>query len=200
MKRYCWSLSFALCMASPPVVADARDQAKRIHDRLAGVPATDIVLDQMETDISGGDPLAAAFRAMEHPAFYDVTLVNLVTPWTNGEQDVFAPLNDFTATVVGMVRDDIDFRQVLSADLLYVADSSNNLPAYSLSDNRHYEKIQTRGLNLKDVLVQTSQSAAGGLDTGATAGVMTTRGAAKAFFIAGTNRNVPFYDDELSLS
>ena len=57
---------------------------------------------------------------MDNPAFYSVTLKNLVTPWTNRDQTVFAPLNDYTATVIGMVRDDVPFDQVLSGDILYV--------------------------------------------------------------------------------
>ncbi len=40
-------------------------------------------------------------------AFYSVTLKNFVTPWTNRDQTVFAPLNDYTATVIGMVRDNV---------------------------------------------------------------------------------------------
>ena len=33
---------------------------------------------------------------------------------------MFAPLNDYTATVIGMVRDDVPFNTLLSADLVYV--------------------------------------------------------------------------------
>ena len=40
--------------------AGPREQAKRIHDRLAGVPPTDAVLQTMENQITGGDPVAAA--------------------------------------------------------------------------------------------------------------------------------------------
>ena len=37
------------CLLTPVSgLADAREQAKRIHDRLAGVPATDTVLDAMD--------------------------------------------------------------------------------------------------------------------------------------------------------
>ena len=59
---------------------------------------------------------------------------------------------------------------------------------YSPSSNDHYAALETQGVNLKDNLVQTTQSAASGLPAAATAGVMTTRAAAQAFFVAGTNR------------
>jgi hypothetical protein len=170
-----------------PALAGPREQAKRIHDRIAGVPPTDAVLTQMAADISGGSPLNAADRAMNHPAFYSVVLKNFVTPWTNREQTVFAPLNDYTATVIGMVRDDVPFNTALSDDILYTSNASG-LPAYSQVNNDHYEQAETRGVNLQATLVRTTQSSLLGIPPAATAGVMTTRAASQAFFIDGTNR------------
>ena len=51
-----------------------RRQAKRIHDRIAGVPPSDSVLTAMENDIVSNDALGAADRAMNNSAFYNVTL------------------------------------------------------------------------------------------------------------------------------
>ncbi len=181
-------LAGVLALASGPAWAGAREQAKRIHDRLAGVPPSASVLNQMETDITSGQAEDAAYLAMENHNFYDVTLKNFVTPWTNRDQTVFAPLNDFTATVIGMVRDDIPFTQVLWADILYVGDSSLGLPAYSVSNNDHYEALENQGIDLKANLVKTTQSTVAGLPASATSGVITTRAAAKSFFKAGTNR------------
>lgn len=168
--------------------AGSRDQAKRIHDRIAGVPADAATMVSMEADITAGDAIAAAYTAMQHSAFYSVTLKNLITPWTNEEQTVFAPLNDYSATVIGMVRDNIDFRQILSADIVYVGDNSLALSAYSNTNNDHYEAMDKNGVNLFSGLVQQTQSSVTGLAADATAGVVTTRAAAKAFFIDGTNR------------
>jgi hypothetical protein len=111
-----------------------------------------------------------------------------VTPWTNEEADVFAPLNDYTATVIGIIRDDIDFRQILSGNILYVGSSDLNIPAYGIDDNDHYQALEDQEANLKDSLESTTQTAVTGLPEQATAGVMTTRAAAKAFFKDGTNR------------
>jgi hypothetical protein len=177
-----------LLAASTTAVAGSREQAKRLHDRLAGIPPSETVLTQMAADINAGDPIAAAYIAMDNSAFYNVTLKNFVTPWTNEEQSVFAPLNDYTATVIGMIRDDVDFREVLYGDILYVGAGSLGLPAYGMSDNAHYEALEDQAIDLKTKLVRTTQSAVTGLPAAATAGVMTTRAAAKAFFIAGTNR------------
>jgi len=168
--------------------ADARSQAKRMHDRLAGVPPTDAVLTSMASDIAAGNPTAAAMTAMQNHSFYDVTLKNFAMPWTNRDQTVFAPLNDYVATVIGMVRDDVSFDRVLYDDILYVGKGGLGVPAYSPSNNDHYAALEAQGISLKDGLVQTTQSAANGLPPEATAGVLTTRAAAAAFFKAGTNR------------
>jgi hypothetical protein len=71
-------------------------------------------------------------------AFYNNTIRNMATPWTNRDQTVFVPLNDYTATVVGMVRDDVPFNTLLSADLVYIAGSAPPLrPAGLLADNNN---------------------------------------------------------------
>ena len=163
-----------------------RRQAKRMYDRLVGVPPTAAVLDQMEPLILSS-PEAAAQIAMDDPGFYNVTLKNFAMPWTNESQDVFTPLNDYVATVIGMVRDDVPFDQVLSGDVIYIG-SDSNAPGYSNSNNAHYEYLEDNNINLKADLVQRPQSQITGLPTDATAGVLTTRAAARAFLIDGTNR------------
>ncbi|MBL3588657.1 MAG: hypothetical protein JMN24_02545 [gamma proteobacterium endosymbiont of Lamellibrachia anaximandri] len=176
---------------SHPLLAGAKEQARRMHDRIAGVPPSQLVLDQMETEINvNGDPVAAAYIAMENPSFYNVTLKNFAAPWSNEEQSGFVPLNDYTATVIGMVRDEVPFNQLLSADLLYIGDPALGLPGYSSANNDHYEALEQRGIDLKAGLVESQQSELGGLPASATAGVVTTRQAARAFFSAGTNRSM----------
>lgn len=177
----------SVLLTTPATFADARSQAKRIHDRLAGVPATQIQLDQLTTQVEA-DPLQAAFAAMEHPDFFNVTLKNFAAPWTNREANVFVPLNDYTATIIGMVRDDRDFRGILSDDIVYHGANVAAAPPYSNSNNAHYEALEAQAVNLKDNLVATAQSSLNGLPAAATAGVITSRAAAKSFFIDGTNR------------
>jgi hypothetical protein len=181
-------LSAPLILAAAMVSAGPLEQAKRMHDRLAGVPGTNNIIQEMADLIEAGDAQGAAQIAMQSPNFYNVTIKNWVTPWTNEEFDVFAPLNDYTATVIGMVRDDVDFRQVLTGDILYIGNSSVNAPSYSTNNNAHYESLESQGADLSTVLVATTQSSLTGIPAEATAGVMTTRGAAKSFFKDGTNR------------
>jgi len=172
-----------------PALAGQREQAKRLHDRLTGVSPTATVLDAMEAAMA--DPKAAALLAID-PAtnpenakyFYNVTLKNYATPWTNEAQDVFAPLNDYTTMVIGMIRDDVPFNQLFSAPFTYVGDPGLGLSAVSPSNNDHYEELESNGidLSLQANLDQAPQAIA------APAGVFTTRAAARAFFLDGTNR------------
>lgn len=170
-----------------PLIAGPNEQAVRIHNRLAGVPPSDAVLTQMATLISNGNPQGAAQLAMSNSGFYNVTLRNFIAPATNRAQSAFVPLNDYTATVIGMIRDNVPFNTVLSADVLYVGNVSG-APAYSPSNNNHYRYLDDNGVDLKSALVATTQSSLTGIPSSATAGVITTEAAAQAFFIAGTNR------------
>jgi len=182
-------LTLITVFGSLSVRADERDQAKRIHDRIAGVPPDDATLTTMANDIANNDPLTAALIATDNKNFYNVTLKNFAAPWTNRTQDVFIPLNDYTATVIGMVRDDVDFRNILFGDIIYVG-VGNGIPAYSNSNNANYDALDAQAVDLSDTskLVQRPQSSVTGVPSNATAGVLTTRTASKAFFINGTNR------------
>ncbi len=170
-------------------LAGPREQAQRMHDRLAGVPPTEAVLTTMASQIGSNNAIGAAMTAMDNANFATVTLKNFAAPWTNRDQSVFVPLNDYIALVIGMVINDVPFDQILYGDLLYVQ-SGQSLP--TRDSNAHFETLENRmqdpGFDPLTELVQTTQSAAYGLPSNATAGAMTSRAAAEAFFIAGTNR------------
>ena len=165
-----------------------------MYDRLTGTPPSPALLDDARGPGRRGaynERVATAMfildDAQAHSSpFYSVTLKNFATPWTNRDLDVFAPLNDYTATVIGMVRDDADFRGLLSDDILYIG--SGVSPAYSTTNNAHYEALESANADLRVVLQPTTQSSLNGLPPGATAGVITSRAASEAFFIDGTNR------------
>lgn len=187
-------IMLALVMSSISIAfAGPRERAKTIHDRLAGVPATESVLDTMTLQIqSGGNGvIAAAMTAMDNPGFATVTLKNFAAPWTNRDQSAFVSLNDYTTLVIGMVINNQPFNEILTADRLYV-DASQSLP--SAASNAHYETLETRmrepGFDPLSDLVEVAQSTAYSpiLPSQAAAGVMTTRAASEAFFVAGTNR------------
>jgi hypothetical protein len=199
MLHFVFALVFALAFATPGF-AGPREQAKRLHDRLVGVPPSADVLDSMalllsdQTATRDESLVAAAYEAMDSSVFYSTTLKNFVMPWTNVDQNVFNDLNDYVATVIGMVRDEVPFDQVLSADIVYVGADGVVPTAYSHTDNDHYRELEASRADLGDdtVLVRMQQSDLPGtqLGTNDAAGVITTRAAAEAFFSAGTNRRM----------
>jgi len=182
------SVGLAVLLAGVAIAASAndRDQAKRIHDRIAGVPPSEAVLDEMEALVAAERPLDAALIAVQAPSFYNVTLKNMAVPWTNRDQTVFAPLNDYVATFIGMVRDNVNFSTALSADLTYTV--SGVSPAASATSNAHYEAAEANSANLFADLTPTTQSSIQGIPPDATAGFITSRAASEAFFVDGTNR------------
>ena len=183
-----------------PAHAGFREQAQRMHERLAGVPPSATVLTSMEnalTNNSSTDQVCAdngvvgvdcaAYIAMENVNFYNVTLKNFAAPWTNRDRSVFVPLNDYIATVIGMIRDDVPFNTLLSADLTYIgANGASTAP--SANNNDHYAQLEANNVNLRDELSDTTQSSIQGIPSSAAAGIITSRAAAEAFFVAGTNR------------
>lgn len=202
------ALSLTLA-ATSDVYAGTREQAKRIHDRIAGVPPSNATLKDMTACLDGdagncsstADLNGAVSIAMQNKNFYNVTLKNMITPWTNEERSVFdvenvGALNDYTALVIGIVRDNADFREILYTNKLYVAGpAAPTSETYSTTDNLMYKEMeenhadlsQTNVLALSTQVAEYAGTPSAILDE-ATAGVMTTRQGARAFFYAGTNR------------
>src|SRR5487761_1809369 len=198
-RATCGAVAFALLAAQAALPAHAGDaeQARRIYTRLTGVPPSPQVLSQMTQIIqSGGDSQPALIEAAAvatdpatAPNFYDATLKEFINPWTNRNQSAFVPFNDYTATVIGMIRDDVPFNTVLSANILYTVDDPGvNLPSPSPANNDHYATAEADGVDFAKYLVPTTQTAAYGTPAQAVSGVWTTRAGAAAFFVLGTNR------------
>lgn len=198
VRQALWSaLVSSLLVSAHSSYAGVEEQAKRIHERLTGVIPSSSVLQDMVDELNGVEALAdshtggvgAARVAMENDSFYRATLKNWVAPWTNRDQDVFVDLNDYIATVMGYVRDEHDFRGILYDNRLYTF--SGVTPAYAYDDNDHYiaaEATDPQVFVFKDALNESVQSSLTALPAAASAGVVTSRAAAEAFFIDGTNR------------
>jgi hypothetical protein len=129
---------------------------------------------------------------MQDPEFYNTTVRELATPWTNRDQSEYVPLNDSTATVIGMIRDDVPFDQVLYENIVYVGSAAATSVPYSQTNNDHYVDLQDNRVDLSNPanLVRQLQSdlPSSPLGPNDTAGIMTTRGFAEAYLVAGTNR------------
>jgi hypothetical protein len=71
---------------------------------------------------------------------------------------------------------------------LYVGTNVSGAPSYSPTSNAHYQFLEDRRADLRQVLAPQLQSSLSGIPAAATAGVITSRAASEAFFIDGTNR------------
>ena len=82
-------------------------KAQDIFQRLTGVktPIFDPVLKQMETLLKNNDPLGAADIAASDDRFLNITVRDFASKMSNRPETIDVPLNDFTATVIGAVRD-----------------------------------------------------------------------------------------------
>jgi hypothetical protein len=193
-KAVALGVAIATLALGQQAYAGPREQAHRMYQRLTGTSPSELLLNDLETRVGGGSTaeLEATAAYIINPTFdhsknfYSVTLKNFATPWTNRDQSIFAPLNDYTATVIGLVKEDADFRTVLFDDVVYIG-SGAGIPAYSPTSNAHYEALESNNVDLR-TLTRTTQSSLNGLPPAATAGIITSRAAAEAFFIDGTNR------------
>ena len=191
-------IGMASALALQPIAAafaGPNEQAARLFERLTGATPSAPTLTQMATDISGNNAIGAANLAMQDPNFLNVTVRNFAQPMSNKPQGLFVPLNDYTATIIGMVRDNVPFNTVLSADLIYTGNGSKlpngqggALPAYSYANDNHYMYLDSVNADLSTVLQPQTQSQLTGIPSAAVAGVLTTYAGASAYFYAGTNR------------
>ncbi len=201
------SLSGSFAVGTSEAHADARSKAQRLFDRLAGVPIpmSDPRFAQMQALIAAGNLDGAAKIATADDNFYNITLKHFALPMSSPTEDPVQPLNDFAATLIGVVRDDLDGRELLTGNYIYKADNSVNFStaanpidiqtdAAIYRSNNHYEQLERRDVNLRQVLVKAPQKAATS-NAGTTlieitdnGGLMTTRAWAQSMYSGGTNR------------
>lgn len=180
---------------------DATALAQKLHQRLVGVPAGEKTLRTMSDSIAKGDLRQAALEAMavdsfSSAPFYRTTLKHFFSPLSNVHGQARFPLNDMTATLIGLFRDDAPFQKALFDDVLYVP-VREQLPDYPRNSNAAYERLETEGADLRDPLslrqVKQSDVHKGDRAVKEPAGLLTTRAFAEAYYSAGTNRRAVKY-------
>jgi hypothetical protein len=176
-------------------------RAQDIYSRLTGVktPIVNPLLAQMAAKISASDPLAAAALVTENTSdsnFYNITVRDFGAKMSNRDETINTPLNDFTATIVGFVRDELNAQRLLYDDIVYMADPTkaavpSNPELDYIKSNNHYETLGNERFDLKKVLTATTQNIFNGTTVVANptpAGLLTSRQWLSAHAIAGTNR------------
>ncbi len=152
ITHYCGVLALAIALVCPePAQATSRQKLKLMWQRLTGLPADSAKLDQMQAVISsGGSAVDAARIATNDDSFINSTIKHMFCPLSNrGESYLFARgappvppagtldkpivsgwgcLSDFTATAMGVVRDDLNAQTLLTGDFFYRADPARLPP------------------------------------------------------------------------
>ena len=188
----------------------ARQHALLIYQRLAGVRVSidHPDLDFMEERLVAGDPMGAAQKAMESPNFYRITVKDLGLKMSNQEETIRVPLNDMTATIIGIIRDEINAKEMLVGNFYYRGkEDIGEIPSDPIEDillsNNHYEALENednRGVyasqgGLAGVLVRVDGQVVKGpgntvVANPSAAGVITSRAYMMSTATMGTNRAV----------
>lgn len=154
----CVSTPEYLSAADAPNPADpAVGKALRLFERLSGsrAPLFDTRIKQMADLIRVGQDKDAAKIATRDNGFYDKVVRNFAARISTRAETPDVPLNDFIATVVGVTRDRIDARKLLTGNFLYRAkdilfwhDQSMYSRNKMLFTNQHYLDIDNSGTPL----------------------------------------------------
>ena len=107
MKKLLFALTLGLLSAAS--LAGPKEIAWKMHNRIAGVPPQPDTLHKMADLISAGQAESAARIAMAHPDFINTVLKNWIKPWSNRDLSPRVEMNDYVATIMGVIRDD-DFK------------------------------------------------------------------------------------------
>jgi len=205
MKHFASGLLVTLLLSMPAFSAGtdelskAKAQVAYVYKRLTGVPASAKDIDAWGAGLVAAPDKAVylndvvAKAATENDKFYSVTVLNFAQPEGNKDRAVLDGtnvLNDLTATIVGLVRDEKDYRAILHDDVLYVPTNAQ----YAANNNTVYETLYNNvknGAPLGSGLTAATQSGAGGTGLPVQAGIFTLRGFGSVYYEAGTNRG-PF--------
>ncbi|MFN9066476.1 MAG: hypothetical protein ACK5V3_04560, partial [Bdellovibrionales bacterium] len=94
--------------------------------------------------------------AAQQPQFLNVVVKNMALEMSTREETIRQPLNDFAATIMGIVRDNTDFREALYGNFIYVGNpdlipatipnvlsDSNVFARRILRSNDHYAALDS---------------------------------------------------------
>jgi hypothetical protein len=159
----------------------------QLFSHLAGapVPMTDPRFRRVVGLIGKGNFMEAAKVVMNEQNFLKVRIRNFSLPFINKDKRPKDTLTDLQALIIGVTRDELDARTILTGDIAYVGYPNLGLPASSRKDNDHYMEFENRDLDFEKDLVRVDKQWP---DLKERSGAFTTRAWAAAYYDAGTNR------------
>ena len=183
-------------------------RAQEMFNRLTGakISVEDQRIVDMAAKLAGEDPVGAAAIATDDPRFLNITVRDFASKMSVRAETINTPLNDFTATVVGFVRDNLSAQGLLTTNKFYMATIPSEAPVGSslvddvLRSNNHYQALDLGRYDLGKVLhpavqqvLDTRNGTIKAVDNPSPAGLLTTRQWMSEHAIAGTNRRMVEY-------
>ncbi|PIS11189.1 MAG: hypothetical protein COT73_05345 [Bdellovibrio sp. CG10_big_fil_rev_8_21_14_0_10_47_8] len=197
-------LNLTSVIAYAQVSDTARWEAKRILERISStkVSADHPLIEPMALMTQKGDYLGAAQLATTDPNFLGSTVKLMGLKMSTRDETFRQPLNDFAAMVVGVTRDDLDARLLLTGNFYYQANPSkipagvtvrSDMANDLLKSNNHYQDLDRPSIDIDQVLMRVDgqklldgQNAV--VNNPDPAGVITSRAFIVAHASDGTNR------------
>lgn len=199
----------AVTPAPNATISPARQRAQKLFQAITAVrvPIDDARLVQMESLIAAKNERGAAAIATQDPLFLDVQIRDWARKSSTRDESVRAPMSDFVATIIGVVRDSdtTSAKQLLTGNFYYRVDpaiaTTNTIRQDETKDivqsNNHYNDLTARNLSPSAVLIkqspQRAMMAGAVVDHPDPSGLITTRDFTEAHAIAGTNRRMVEY-------
>lgn len=130
-------------------------KAKKLYERMTGVKvsSTKPELKKVAEFIAKGDTRGAANYITGTSDFLNVQVKNLSLKLSNKDESVKVPFNDFSALIVGVVRDGKDFREILTADYFY---DVKNVPKVTDQRTRYFTQENFTPVETAYMDLQTS--------------------------------------------
>lgn len=161
--------------------------ATKLYQRLSGVtlPLSHPRFRKVVSLVKQGKRFEAAQIIAADPNFLRIRIRNFAAPFSNKDFSPFEPLNDLQALIIGVTRDELDARLLLTGNLRYSGYSYLGLPAVSMANNDHYTAFEQGNFDFNTDLERVNDQWS---EMDMAAGALTTRAWAKAYYDAGTNR------------
>lgn len=131
-----------------------------------------------------GDRMGAVKLITKDDNFLQIRMRNFAAPLSSRTFSVLEPFNDLQALIIGITRDELDARLILTGDLRYSGEGLG-LPEVSRDNNAHYSEFDGRGFSYARDLKRVDKQ---WKDLGVAAGALTTYTWAKNNYGSGTNR------------
>ena len=174
----------------------ATQYAHRLFTRLTGLPASesDPIFFQVKRLIKRKRFFEAALLITDDPNFLQIRMLNFAAPFTTGSPRV--PFDDLQALIIGITRDELDARLILTGDIRYQGYSNLGLPRPSLQNNDHYRAFAENQHSFLNDLQRVDDQWE---DLEVASGAFTTHAWADAHYFEDTNRRAVAHSFEAFL-